>query len=209
MIQFTYMKNDSKIKYICGIDEVGRGPVAGPVTVGLVLYKKEIEAEDGIFSDMPLLDSKKLSEKKRVEIVKKMRVWEREEKIFFTTASVTAKEIDKMGISLSIKKCIQTVLSKIAISPEEIIVLLDGGLFAGDKFPNQETIIKGDTKERSIALASIVAKVTRDYHMEKQAEVYPEYGFEKHKGYGTKQHYEALRAHGISPIHRVSYLSRL
>jgi ribonuclease HII len=200
------MKKDSKIKYICGIDEVGRGPVAGPVTVGLTLYKK---SDAKLFEELPLLDSKKLSEKKREEILKMMHSWKKEGKMFFATASVRADEIDRIGISKSIKKCVRTVLSKIEVSLDEIMVSLDGGLYAPEEFIHQETIIKGDTKHRAIAFASIVAKVTRDHHMERQAEVYPGYGLERHKGYGTKAHYEALDKLGISSVHRKSFLKKL
>ncbi len=202
------MKNTKKkkLKYVCGIDEVGRGPIAGPVTVGLTLYKKSLSKT---FSHIPLLDSKKLSPQKRRLIFKELQKYKKEGKVFFTTASVRAREIDEIGISKAIRKAISRVLSRVEINPKDILVLLDGGLKAPERFVNQQTIIKGDTKERSIAFASIVAKLTRDSHMELRSSDYPEYGLEQHKGYGTKDHYKAIKKHGISPIHRKSFLSRL
>ncbi len=193
-------------EYICGIDEVGRGPLAGPVTVGLVIYKKNISR---LFSKIPLLDSKKLSPQKRKEIFKMLQAWKKEGKVFFATASVSANEIDEIGISKAIRKCINRVFHKIKsleVQPLRIEVKLDGGLYAPEGFIYQETIIKGDTKERSIAFASIVAKVTRDKYMEKQSDIYPEYGFSQHKGYGTKDHYKEIKKYGVCELHRVSYL---
>jgi ribonuclease HII len=199
-------KKTKPYAYICGIDEVGRGPIAGPVTVGLVLYKKELA---GIFSHIPLRDSKKLSPQKRRLIVKQLQEWKKEGRVFFTTASIRAREIDEIGISKAIKKAIKRVVSRIGFHPNDVYIALDGGLQAPPRFRYQETIIKGDTKHRAISFASIVAKVTRDNHMELRAQDYPEYGLEQHKGYGTKSHYKAVRKHGLSPIHRRSFLKGL
>lgn len=198
-----------KTKFICGVDEVGRGPIAGPVTVGLVMYERKHER---LFKDIPLRDSKKLSPQKRRLIYSQMKVWKKEGRVFFTTASVSAKKIDGIGIAQAIRDCIAKVFHKIEhleVEPLTISVKLDGGLYAPEQFVYQETIVRGDAKERSIALASIVAKVTRDSYMERQSEFYPEYGFEQHKGYGTKDHYKALKKHGKTRLHRQSFLNGL
>ena len=191
---------------MCGIDEVGRGPIAGPVTVGLVLYRKK---DARIFSHIPLRDSKSLSPQKRRAIFDELRQLKKEGKVFFTTASVPARTIDSSGISHAIKKAIKRVLFRIPASPLNTALFLDGGLSAGARFPHQKTIIKGDTKHRAIALASIVAKVTRDSHMELQDEHFPGYDFAQHKGYGTKEHYKNIKKNGLSPIHRKSFLAKL
>ncbi|NCT00051.1 ribonuclease HII [Candidatus Parcubacteria bacterium] len=193
-------------KYLCGIDEVGRGPIAGPVTVGLVLYQKNISR---LFSKIPLLDSKKLSPQKRRDIVKLLQGWKKEGKIFFTTTSISAKDIDRIGISKAIQKALNKNLSRIEVNPKDVLVVLDGGLHAPSEYIYQETIIKGDTKNRAIAFASIMAKVTRDNYMELQSERYPEYNFAQHKGYGTKDHYKTIKKHGICALHRKSFLRNL
>jgi ribonuclease HII len=119
------------------------------------------------------------------------------------------KIIDKRGLSFAINKCLTDSLKYLKIKPEECLVLLDGGLHAPEKYKNQKTIIKGDEKELAIALASIVAKVTRDILMVRLAKKYPGYGLERHKGYGTRGHYKALKNKGLSPIHRRSFLFTL
>lgn len=200
------LKKTKSPKYVCGIDEVGRGPIAGPVTVGLVFYEKGCA---DMFSHIPLRDSKKLSPQKRRLIVSQLKEWKKEGKLFFTTASVRASEIDEIGISKAIKKAISRAVSRIQLDSKDVHIALDGGLVAPMRFQHQETIIKGDTKHRAISFASVVAKVTRDNHMEIQALKYPEYGLDQHKGYGTKNHYKALKKHGLSPIHRRSFLKGL
>ncbi len=120
-----------------------------------------------------------------------------------------AHEIDGMGISHAIEKAIHIVLDTLSLDPTQTEVLLDGSLKAPKKFSIQTTIIKGDEKIPLIGAASIVAKVIRDRHMEEQARLYPQYGFEKHKGYGTDQHRKAIRKHGPCAIHRKTFLSRI
>jgi ribonuclease HII len=153
-------------------------------------------------------DSKKLSEGQREKWYEIAKDLEKQGKIFFHISFVSNKIIDKKGISYSLKWAINNSLKKLKLKPEETRILLDGGLRAPEKFKNQKTIIKGDDKEPIISLASIVAKVTRDRYMKKFAKTYPDYGFEKNKGYGTEKHIKALKKYGISAIHRRSFLKR-
>ncbi len=195
-----------QLKYIIGVDEAGRGPLAGPVAVGAVAIPER-------FNEWPLKrglrDSKKLSEKKREEVF----AWMKSQKnIKMSVALVSQEVIDKEGIVQAIKKGIAGTLTKLLANVpgefwniREVEVLLDGGLRAPDEFVNQKTIVRGDEKELAIALASIAAKVTRDRHMCRIADKYPEYGLEKHKGYGTKAHIEAIKKHGLTKIHRKSF----
>lgn len=198
----------SGYKYLIGIDEVGRGPLAGPVAVGAVCIYAEHKTK--ISKLFPITrDSKKLSAKAREEWV--VRIREAESAGFLVTAVsfVTPAAIDKNGIAPSIRTALAKALEGLEHEVGETRVLLDGGLHAPAQYKNQETIIKGDEKELAIALASIVAKVTRDKRMVALAKKFPEYGFEKHKGYGTRAHYEALEKHGLTPHHRKSFLKRL
>ncbi len=196
-----------EITYIVGIDEAGRGPLAGPVSVGVfcvpVAFKKFKTFSAGV------RDSKKLSEKKREEWFGKMEELKRANECFYAVAFGSAEMINTRGISYAIKHALKTALAKLHLPPEEALVLLDGGLYAPKEYPHQETIIHGDDKEAVISLASVLAKVTRDRHMLEIAKKHPAYGFHKHKGYGTKAHFSAIREHGILDIHRKGYLSNL
>lgn len=200
-------------KYIIGVDEVGRGPVAGPVAVGVVAY--EINSEEQLREKMPKArDSKKMTEKKREKIVEIISELKKENKIFAKVSFVSAKDIDRIGIVPSIQKSmnssIKNILNEIEVKKDfsNIILKLDGGLKYDEKIKNQETIIKGDDKEFSIALASIVAKVLRDKKMVQLSKKYSGYFLEKHKGYGTKKHMEMIEKNGLSEIHRRSFLKR-
>ncbi|MFC1801883.1 ribonuclease HII [Patescibacteria group bacterium] len=201
------MRDYSKYKYIIGIDEVGRGPIAGPVAVGCVLYKKE---EEEYLKEVLLgvRDSKKLTEKKRNNFFEKIKTEKEKGSLNYFVAFVESKKIDKFGIVPSIKACIEKSISEVTknISPQDCLVLLDGGLKASEEFKNQETIIKGDDKEMVISIASVVAKVRRDKVMCDFSLKFLDYGFEKHKGYGTKFHYEQIKKKGICQIHRLSYI---
>ena len=194
--------NVKNCEYIIGIDEVGRGPIAGPVTVGAVLLPNSYSWHD--FKG--LKDSKKLTKKDR-------EVWFSQVRgmggISYKVSSVSEKVIDKKGIVYSIRLAILRSLNKLDVNPKECLVLLDGGLCAPKKFVYQKTIIRGDEKEYSIALASIMAKVTRDRKMVQLSKKYPEYGFDSHKGYGTKRHYEEIKKHGMCDIHRRSFFKGL
>ncbi len=189
-------------RYIVGIDEAGRGPLAGPVAVGVFLI-----AEDKLKKlDLSgLRDSKKLSTKKREEWMEKIKKMKKDGIADFAVVLVSEKHIDKNRIHNSIKFGIEKGIKKLKIGKKDKI-FLDGGLRLDKTFLFQETIIKGDEKVPVISLASIVAKVTRDEKMVKLAHKYPAYGFDIHKGYGTKMHYKMLKKHGPSPAHRRTFL---
>lgn len=202
-------------RYIIGIDEVGRGPIAGPVAVGAFL----LPARAGVFF-RGVRESKQLTEVQReewflkIEAAKAIKIMagvgHADSQVDFHVTMVSEKIIDGKGISFAIRtaleKSLMALIEKHSIDPEDCLVLLDGGLRAPAVFIYQKTIIKGDVKEKSIALASICAKITRDRYMRKWAKKHPQYGFDVHKGYGTKWHYEAIRDHGLLTLHRRSFL---
>lgn len=192
--------NRRERKCLVGIDEVGRGPLAGPVAV--CAFSMPVNFDDSVFGK--LRDSKKLSAKKREQIFEQLEKIKKEGSVNYSVCYASANEIDNIGISICIKKSLEDALRNIRANPEECRILLDGGLYAPKEF-EQETIIKGDEKERVIALASIVAKVSRDRMMTDLAKDYSEYGFEKHKGYGTKAHLEAIKKHGMCIEHRRTF----
>lgn len=194
-----------EITHIIGIDEVGRGPLAGPVTLCACAVPSDFELShfDGI------RDSKKLSEKKREEWHAKISVLKAASKLDFAHASIAASEIDKMGISRAIEEAVRLCLAELALDPAQVEVRLDGALKAPKEYRNQKTIIKGDEKEPVISAASIVAKVVRDGYMTEMGAAYPAYGFDKHKGYGTASHIRAIKESGVSPLHRLSFLKNI
>jgi ribonuclease HII len=203
-----------KFKYTIGIDEVGRGPLAGPVAVcALCLGPKLNKNNFGNFSPLvrlrtkKLRDSKKLSHLQRVKWLEKINSEKEKGNILYKVSFESNKVIDQKGLTFAIKRALSKSLKYLEKKPNECLVLLDGGLKAPAEYKNQKTIIKGDEKELAIALASIVAKVTRDTLMIKLAKRYPGYDLEKHKGYGTKAHYKALKSKGISAIHRRRFLN--
>jgi len=195
---------------IVGIDEVGRGPLAGPVTVCVTLCDYKIYQKLKTSKDLPLFgkDSKKLTKKNREKFDKVLRNLEKDGKISFSINHVSNEVIDKKGLSFSIKKAIGMGLKKLKLNPDDCEILLDGGLRAPSEF-KQKTIIKGDEREKIIAWASILAKVSRDKLMVKYGKKYPKYGFEIHKGYGTAIHRDYMKKHGLSDIHRVSFSSKI
>lgn len=194
--------------YLVGIDEAGRGPLAGPVAVGAVIISSALCGE--IFSTLEnVRDSKKLSERQREKLYAEMIALRKDGKISFAVGLVAHSVIDTAGIVSAVRSGIASVLKKIEADPKTSRVILDGSLYAPKQFVNQETIVRGDETEPIISLASIAAKVVRDRKMKELALLYPTYGFDVHKGYGTKGHYAALAAYGISPIHRRSYLKNL
>lgn len=195
-----------KKAYIVGIDEVGRGPLAGPVTLAACAFPVDFKLPA---FDFKIKDSKKMSEEKRKEVYKVLYGLKQEGKICFSLSSVSHDLIDKYGLSACIKTAIKRCLAKLAIEPSNAEVLLDGGLKAPPEYENQQTIIKGDEKEEIIALASIIAKVCRDSVMCNLSKKYPEYDFHTHKGYGTKAHYAALEKYGPCEIHRRSFLKNI
>jgi ribonuclease HII len=214
------------MNYIIGIDEVGRGPIAGPVAVCAFLCKPDFFDHHPVLNTKhpsserrggntlpPLRDSKKLSKIQREKWFEYLKKKKAEGECDYAVSYVSAENIDKFGISKAIKKALETSLYKVTtkvsipIAVEGVSVYLDGGLKAPEEFTCQETIIKGDELHPVISAASIVAKVSRDRVMTAFSTEYPHYGFENHSGYGTKAHYEAIKKHGITPIHRKSFIS--
>lgn len=195
--------------WVIGVDEVGRGPLAGPVMVGVVAVPADFD-----WVRLPgVTDSKKLSEKKREAIYEKAKELQSAGKLFFAVAGESAAVIDELGIVLAIKQAtvqgLAEVQSAAKLLPDEVRVLLDGGLVAPPEYVHQETIVKGDAKESVIGLASVVAKVMRDRLMVEMEAEYPGYGLSVHKGYGTAAHCAAVRRLGLSTIHRVSFCRNL
>lgn len=182
-------------KNICGIDEAGRGPLAGPVVVAAVIMPEGSMIEG-------VNDSKKVSEKKREVIYEKIL----EEAISYGVAIIGQDEIDNINILNATKKGLTMSLKELTTKPDLIIVdALEHIDTLGIPY---ESIIKGDAKAYSIAAASIIAKVTRDRIMREWANIYPEYGFEIHKGYGTAKHIAAIKEHGLCPIHRKTFTTK-
>ncbi|MBP9715710.1 MAG: ribonuclease HII [Candidatus Pacebacteria bacterium] len=221
--------------YIIGIDEVGRGPIAGPVMVGAFIFlvpdfEKNIK-EYSVENKLPLRDSKKLTQKQKEKWVKYFKEEKEKGNCDFAVSSVSAGDIDKIGIVPSIQKALNNSLSRITaqeillarssdeggrgarpsqeVSPASFHIYLDGGLKAPVEYVNQETIIKGDELHPVISCASIVAKVTRDSLMDKYGLEYVDYGFENHAGYGTSAHYAAIKKHGLTPLHRKTFLKNI
>ena len=192
---------------VIGIDEVGRGPLAGPLCVGACLVQKNRER---VFlrTVRGIKDSKQLTAEKREEWFIALTEAERRRECKWQTIFVSPVFIDRCGMAWALRYAIRRVLQKLGVSPKQALVLLDGGIKAPTIFSSQKTIIKGDEKISLISAASIVAKVRRDRYMVRLAKRYPQYGFEKHKGYGTKKHYDALEKHGISEVHRRSFLKK-
>jgi ribonuclease HII len=194
-----------RTEWIIGIDEVGRGPIAGPVAVGACCVPVDFD-----FSFCRgIRDSKKLTARGREEWEKKIVLAQKEGKLSVAVTFVSSTVIDTKGLSYAIKKALASSLKKVSCDSQNTLVLLDGGLKAPEDFKNQKTIIKGDEKEPVISMASIVAKVTRDRHMVKLSKRFPEYDFHIHKGYGTRAHYQKIAEHGLSPEHRRSFLKGL
>jgi len=190
-------------KYLVGIDEAGRGPLAGPVAVGVAVVPEEFDW--GILEGVN--DSKKLTPENRFAIFRRAYTLRREGVLAWSVSMVGAEYIDRKGIVAAIQKAMQRSLRRVARDPAACRVLLDGALRAPSVYTDQTTIIKGDQKEKVIGLASIVAKVTRDRYMERIA-VLPQfapYQFEQHKGYGTKMHRAMIIERGLSDVHRKSY----
>lgn len=180
---------------VCGIDEAGRGPLAGPVFAAAVVLPEGLVIPG-------LNDSKKLTPKKRDALFDLIL----EQALAYSVASVSEKEIDEINILQATYLAMRRACDGLALPAD--YALVDGNRDPGLSIPT-ETVIKGDAKSMSIAAASILAKVSRDRYMLEMAKLYPEYQFEKHKGYGTKLHYEMLAKYGVSEIHRRSFLRTL
>ncbi len=195
--------------FVIGIDEVGRGPIAGPVVVCACAIQAGTDVIQ-YFPKQQLRDSKKLTEKHRQEILHKVAPLKESREVLFGIGEVSASQIDEVGISQAIRDAMQIALTSLHVQkvPQESFVFLDGSLHAPETY-NQETIIKGDEKVKEISLASIFAKEYRDTIMKNYAKEFPEYSFENHVGYGTKAHYEAISKHGFTDLHRKSFLRNL
>lgn len=179
---------------ICGVDEAGRGPLAGPVCAAAVILPRDAEIPG-------LNDSKKLSDKKRRELFPIIK----EKAICYGIGLASHEEIDEINILQATYLAMERALAQLTVTPQQ--VLIDGNRTKDFGLP-VKTVVHGDSLSMSIAAASVLAKVTRDDLMLEMANEYPQYGFEIHKGYGTKAHYEALRTYGVCPIHRNSFLKK-
>lgn len=188
-------KYNEGYKTICGVDEAGRGPLAGPVYAAAVILEKGQTIEG-------VNDSKKLSEKKRELLFDKII----NECKDYSIGTASEKEIDELNILQATFLAMKRAVDGLSVKP-------DCALVDGNQIPNLDcdvtTVVKGDAKSESIAAASILAKVSRDRYMLEMAEKYPQYGFEKHKGYGTKLHYEMIEKYGICDIHRKTFLKKV
>lgn len=194
---------DSVAPRVCivGIDEVGRGPIAGPITVGAVCIPRTLTWKQV----RGLRDSKKLSPTQRVEWYK----WvQQQNDIQWSVASVSASRIDTIGIAVAGNEAARAALKKLHVDTRLVEVRLDYGLKV-EAIWKQRAIVKGDEREVAIALASIMAKVTRDAYMTRIIKKFPGYDFENHKGYGTKAHYERVKKNGLCTLHRKSFLKRI
>ncbi|MAQ77131.1 ribonuclease HII [Candidatus Campbellbacteria bacterium] len=190
--------------YIIGIDEVGRGPLAGPVTVCAFCISCEYEEE--VFKALGgITDSKKLSSQRREKYYEKITILEKQKYVQYAISHISAQVIDMKGITWSLETAIKRSLKKLNLPLKKCFIFLDGGLAAPDIYV-QETVIKGDQKIWHIGAASVVAKVLRDRKMVKYSQKFPEYGFDKHKGYGTALHKEAIKKYGVLPIHRSTWI---
>ena len=180
---------------LCGVDEAGRGPLAGPVCAAAVILPAGLEIPG-------LNDSKKLSEKQREALFEPIKAAAKAYGIAFATV----EEIENLNILNATFLAMNRAISQLSPQPE--LALIDGNRNTGITVPSR-CIVKGDSRCADIAAASVLAKVSRDRYMLEMAEKFPEYGFERHKGYGTKLHYDAIRQYGPCPIHRLSFLKKM
>ena len=193
------------MRYTLGVDEAGRGPLAGPVAVGVVAVQEGFD----ILTAFPgLNDSKKLSEKKREALFELLQEAIRNGKVRATVTLSSVAMIERKGIAFAVRHGVDKGVEKLLPNPEEGKVWLDGSLKAPPEY-KQETVIGGDGTIPTIMLASIAAKVTRDRYMQKLDRDYPLYGFSIHKGYGTKAHRELIKTHGPCEAHRISFLRNI
>lgn len=193
------------MKYLIGIDEAGRGPLAGPVAVGAVSLPQDFDMEKVIGAK----DSKMMTPLSRERLYETMCALRADGLLDFAVAFSDALMIDREGIVPAIRSALARAIESLHLDPDVCEVRLDGGLRAPEHFKNQTTIIRGDQTELAISLASIAAKVERDALMREIALQFPAYGFEIHKGYGTARHMSAIRSFGLSPIHRTSFCTRV
>lgn len=193
--KFEHQCYDEGFEIVCGVDEAGRGPLAGPVCAAAVILPRDLEIEG-------LNDSKKLSDKRRRALFEQITA----QAVSYGIAFATEQEIDEINILQATFLAMRRAMERLTVRPS--IALIDGNRETNFGLPVR-TIVKGDSLSANIAAASILAKVTRDDFMMQQAELYPQYGFDVHKGYGTCAHYDALRKYGPCPIHRRTFLKKL
>ncbi len=193
--KFEHQCYDEGFEIVCGVDEAGRGPLAGPVCAAAVILPRDLEIEG-------LNDSKKLSDKRRRALFEQITA----QAVSYGIAFATEQEIDEINILQATFLAMRRAMERLTVRPS--IALIDGNRETDFGLPVR-TIVKGDSLSADIAAASILAKVTRDDFMMQQAELYPQYGFDVHKGYGTRAHYDALRKYGPCPIHRRTFLKKL
>ena len=193
--KYEHQLKEKGYQLICGIDEAGRGPLAGPVFAAAVILPEGLE-------DLGINDSKKLSEKKRDLLFEQIK----ENAVAYSIASASEKEIDEINILNATFLAMKRAVEGLSVKPE--IALVDGNRKPGTGI-EELTIVKGDAKSISIAAASILDKVSRDRYLTELDRQYPQYQFAKHKGYPTKLHYEMIKQYGVSPVHRLSFLKNL
>ena len=193
--EYENLLKEKGYKAVCGIDEAGRGPLAGPVFAAAVILPDDL-------GDLGINDSKKLSEKKRDALFDVIK----EKAIAWSVGSASEQEIDEINILNATFLAMKRAVEGLSVKPD--IALVDGNRKPGTGI-EEMTLVKGDSKSISIAAASILAKVSRDRYLLELDEKYPEYQFKKHKGYPTALHYEMIKEHGISPVHRLSFLKNL
>lgn len=193
--EFENQYHSEGYNVICGVDEAGRGPLAGPVYAAAVILPDGLE-------NLGINDSKKMSEKKREQLFDIVV----ENAIAYGVGFSTEKEIDEINILNATFLAMKRAVEAMGVKPD--LVLVDGNRKPGTGY-EELTIVKGDAKSISIAAASILAKVSRDRYMRQLSEKYPEYEFDRHKGYGTKLHYEKIEKYGILPDHRRSFLKKI
>lgn len=197
---YDFDKRFSSFSYLAGVDEVGRGPLAGPIVAASVILNLDYKNEKDII--IGIKDSKKLSQKLREELSEIIK----DKAIAYNIAVLDNKEIDKKGIGFCNNEVLKQASLNLKTQPN--IILSDGYAVKGMDIDN-EFVIKGDAKSASIACASIIAKVYRDKLMYQYADIYPKYGFESNVGYGTQEHIEALKKFGPTPIHRKSFIKNI
>ena len=195
-LQFERALQAKGLRYIAGVDEVGRGPLAGPVVCAAVIMPLE---EDKLVVGVD--DSKKLSEKKREQLAEEIK----SRALCYTIVEIDEKTIDEINILEATKLGMKKAIESLEIPPE--VVLTDGNMTIDTHFP-QHSVIHGDALSYSIGAASIIAKVYRDHMMDEFAKTYPQYGFEKNKGYGTAAHIQGIKEHGLCPIHRRTFTKK-
>lgn len=207
---------NSGAEFVVGVDEVGRGPLAGPVVAAVVVFKKDFAQDfDGLETEKnswwhQITDSKKLSEKKRFSITEEIK-----NNSLYSIGIASVEEIEQLNILqaslLAMSRAVEGVVSSVQTNGGEnnFVLLVDGRNVIPKLNYKQEAIVKGDSLVHSIAAASIVAKVYRDNLMQELSQEFPEYGLAQHKGYGTKLHIEAIKKFGLSPIHRASFCGNI